>query len=1459
MDLDLVEEEYQTNILENIETLHYGDVIKLTCKEFKDQVFRVIYIDHHTLELQELQNDKLQNKKNKIEFFQLKEGYFYQNKKQIEIENILLLYRNPLQGFAKQQHFDEGVSLLIVFEKNILIKGHVSKIVNDSITISTLTEGCLFFDFAYKGFPKLPGLENIVLIEKDDEDEEEKENLNEENDEEESKPKNKTKTTFEKDFIFSIREQEEDIFFDTDLITLSRFQQLVKKKQNVEQSNYILIIKDDEENNTLQTLHFDHDVDCLTKDLSTFRRCLKDEHYTPIGVVFYPNKFYSSNVPLMAKSFIHTDLSFLLDKNKYKNVHYFNKEKGFTDFLQKLIPNEEEEEEETKLKKVSTFEGQNCLQNIVRSVLDVESVNVNLLQTVRQLLKKQNKNLFFETGYKYDETIKNKNKLPRKTILKGVFDRLLTLKKQFDSVAFQWILYNKKGIQEEEVEEEKEKEKDDKIKKKETAKSFDVKQYFPGNDTSKIITFAELWSQLLNIDSSITYTSFLALQNVIKPSIKEYIKNVLNSLKNEEKLSCENVIVVSKSYQELKDAIADNDKTIYFDEKFYSSVDNQETRKKVEDGHFAIVSKVDDVIDSQFIYLKRISNKWEEYKVPVDIKDVILSNTQNFCELQPDCIKVNNDCKSITSAETGLNETLLLHMQNQLNTEYHQTWLQIFEKFQFALKLLDKNKQTNKQDFLSSSDVVVLKKNNISKSRLQNYLLNIQNLKTDFILKNNWYVFKKSNVPYIPLIVSYVKEGNNVKANEYSLTSFLYNGKLFVDSKTGFSFKYIPLKTYKKTENNDNSFINKKYNSIFLNDQPIIWKQLLFVSFLPNATKDDEDFMNSCSSDEEDDETSFEHIMSCIFILLQTKFSKILGPAVKKTNPIYKGYPFYTNDFKDNEGLKQFAKEFYDWLEEKRELLPFDKLKTYFEFSKNEKIFVETFCKIISLHIATIKHQPVFLSRVFAFQKELKQKQKKEKELLYSISNWQRFLPELSNLKDFKYQVANFVLKTYVSPETLYVKSLLLSVKYQQLLIQHHDASYCLHLFHDLDRKLEELWFKSSSYIFYKPENISPVFQYSNHYSEETIYRCFLKYCKFNDNCPLYKKLADICDSVSSKPYKEEELFELETTESYNNRVSIELNKFDPIEFKIDKLKENGRKYNQDNLFQLLSFLHNQTKQFNLSVSYPTRTEALRKTISLAVQLYPENEVFEKLNNLLDRFQFESTLIDKQLDSDYKEFIHFISETNNKKIIKILETLFEKTIKNVDDIENPSAKTFYDNFKLYFEQKESDKDKDQDSEKEKEEKKEKELSHFDNLTTQMRNSIRQIASTIPSCILNKHNKRFPINIKKYFDNSSLELKLKTIKEKGNLFIDLFENTCCLTDESIFDLKLTKQLFGYYLLLLFQLFIDNELPLSMLNEFAILFFKDIRLEDKEKNQLLEVIHISDEEKEMYQNFTMTTII
>ena len=1441
---------------------------------------------------------------------------------------------------------------------------------------------------------------------------------------------------FPPNFIFSPREQQEDIFFDTDasfnlqtsLTNLSTFQKLLKTQQHHTQqdyripTDYLLVINEDDENKNKHkfSLKFQQDQDCLLKNLLSLERCLKDELYSPIGLLHKPTLFnYSLTlndtfVPLMSKSFItsqDTSTSFLPEKKFLKkiidtkrklkavkeeeedeklSVYYVPKKpflnnEDFQTFMEQVIPIEE-----FNLFKSIAFQGQNTLRNIATTVLDRENVNVAILPKVRQLLNKQNKTIFFETTYQYDnskESSKN-NKLPRKSFLKSIFDRLVNLKKQFDDVTFQWILSidNKKQI-EEEKEKEEEKDKSRKTKTKNPTE-FDVKQYFLGNDVSKVLTFTELFSQVVSTDCGRAYTSFLALQNVIKPSIKEYIKNVLDSLKNEKKMVCEDVIVISKSYQSLQDALADNNKTIYFDEKFFNTVDNQETTKEVEDGHFAIVhnSNNDDDEDNKegSIYLKRISNKWETYKQPVNIKDVILSNTKTFCELQPDCIKVNNDCKTIQSAETGLNETLLLHMQNQLNTEYNQTWLQILEGFEFSLLRLKVNQIPNHLHLQSETQSSKKQQQQQqqqqqqllyqSQQSLRKYLNNKRLLKSDCLLKENWYVSKKTNIATLPLFVSYLKEGNAIKFQQYKVSSFRSDGDLEIDTKTGFTFKRIDFCVFP-----DNDFItkiNKKYKNIYITNNEeqkqeqsqeqqrpsINWAQLLIDTFLSNTSHRDREFISKEFFDGDDDDNNkivFEKVMSFIFILLQTKFCRIERYSrVERYSRIetknkddnleqeYKGYPFFTSDFKDNEGLKLFGRQFYGWLELKRDLLPFDKLKTYFEFAKNEKVFVESFCKSISLYIENnLLHNPIFLSRVFTFRREIKQKNKKDKDNYFCISTWQRFLPELSNLNDFKYQVSNFVLKKYVSPDTLYIKSLLLSMKYQQFIQKQNNndndnhnndkskedltQSYFLHLFYDIDRKLHELWFKSSSYIFYKPQNYGPTFQYADQYTEETIYRCFIKYCKFNNNCPLYKKLADICDAVttSSKTYTEEEMFELETTESYNNRISIELEKFDPIEFQIDKLKENGRKYNQDNLHQLLNFLHNQTKvnYINASSSFPTRTEALRKTIVLATQLYPENETFEKMNNLLDRFQFETNSSEKVFDEDYKDLLHFTKETNDKKIIKILECLSEKPIEKhkngniiVDKIENYSAKTFYNNFQRYFvvdEEQEKEKAKEKAKEKEKEKQKQNQkkdkgnqieknvrrhqLSDFDNLTLEMRNSIKVIVITIPSCIINKHNRTFgksTMYIKKYFDNSSLDLKLKTIKEKGTLFIDLFENTCCLTDESIFDIKLTKQLFGYYLLSLFELFIDNELSVSMINDFANLFFvkdffeegevvnkkvveeekekeeeeeeeeEEIKTKEKEKRKLKDklkdkpkVVQISLEEKEYFDNFSMTTII
>jgi hypothetical protein len=83
----------------------------------------------------------------------------------------------------------------------------------------------------------------------------------------------------------------------------------------------------------------------------------------------------------------------------------------------------------------------------------------------------------------------------------------------------------------------------------------------------------------------------------------------------------------------------------------------------------------------------------------------------------------------------------------------------------------------------------------------------------------------------------------------------------------------------------------------------------------------------------------------------------------------------------------------------------------------------------------------------------------------------------------------------------------------------------------------------------------------SNGFEEEVIYRCFLKYCKFNIMCPLYKKLSDICDNKSASKNVDDNNDDddnddiLEDLESFEKRKEIKFEKDYTIEEKISLLK----------------------------------------------------------------------------------------------------------------------------------------------------------------------------------------------------------------------------------------------------------------------------------------------------------------
>ena len=109
----------------------------------------------------------------------------------------------------------------------------------------------------------------------------------------------------------------------------------------------------------------------------------------------------------------------------------------------------------------------------------------------------------------------------------------------------------------------------------------------------------------------------------------------------------------------------------------------------------------------------------------------------------------------------------------------------------------------------------------------------------------------------------------------------------------------------------------------------------------------------------------------------------------------------------------------------------------------------------------------------------------------------------------------------------------------------------------NLSDMLDDTIRMSKASILYDPNNTKrKLTELSNTFSEETIYRAFIVYCKFNSLIPLSENLKAVC---STKPDN--------------------FDASDSISESIRKLKSNSRNYNENSLAKLLDVVNNSTKQ----------------------------------------------------------------------------------------------------------------------------------------------------------------------------------------------------------------------------------------------------------------------------------------
>ena len=353
--------------------------------------------------------------------------------------------------------------------------------------------------------------------------------------------------------------------------------------------------------------------------------------------------------------------------------------------------------------------------------------------------------------------------------------------------------------------------------------------------------------------------------------------------------------------------------------------------------------------------------------------------------------------------------------------------------------------------------------------------------------------------------------------------------------------------------------------------------------------------------------------------------------------------------------------------------------------------------------------------------------------------------------------------------------------KYNKIIIEH---SKYLDYMHELNK----------ANIYYYPFSTKRQFpKMETTYSEPTIYRGIIHYCKFNSNIPIDNKLKSIC---GEKP----------NDINYNNDIR-EI---------IDRFKSEGKNYNIDDLNALMDIIN---KQNFIDLNYNTPTinniEILRQLMKESIynDILPD-EFIEKFTELIDTFE----LNDASENLSLREMKNFIArEINN----------YQLRLSIFFDTNSKLSKKSLINIKKYFTMLNTLEDK---------------LLTDDNTNywiNIMKNNIHNLINIFPNIILNKvdtqniadikhwelslrHNKdieniisSYYLTLNKFYDDEEIKIIIKNIISKFKSLTNIINNIYYLSsisskgtsNNSIFDKTLSIQLLKYIQFVILYGYID----------------------------------------------------
>ena len=349
--------------------------------------------------------------------------------------------------------------------------------------------------------------------------------------------------------------------------------------------------------------------------------------------------------------------------------------------------------------------------------------------------------------------------------------------------------------------------------------------------------------------------------------------------------------------------------------------------------------------------------------------------------------------------------------------------------------------------------------------------------------------------------------------------------------------------------------------------------------------------------------------------------------------------------------------------------------------------------------------------------------------------------------------------------------------------------------------------------FLYDPSNTKrKLIELNEEFTENTIYRAFIVYCKFNSLTPLNDNLKAVCPT---KP------------DNFNSN--------DTLEESIRKLKSNARNYNEHSLLSLINIINESTmKPIEIKEHTLTTSEKLSLIVNKIDLEETRPKVFrDSFIEILEQFELNSLTEDTQqmrkfknilakMNEDMqKEIIDFVKQ-NRKQLKKPVFKKFEECVKNIMSFSSETNKQD-SNYKIINFMKKTlrsiskefpniiingvNYDAD-DDERDKDEKTGV-IKQINRIPKHWGLSSRHNSDLLN--VLNVHYKEF----KRFYDDKQSIMVMKKLLEKTNDIYDLGLNTLLYTpvemknksnekvfSYSVFDVDLTTMLFHFYYLTIF---------------------------------------------------------